>query len=274
MKKTALILLIIPFITCTKAEPSEEQIQKPWYKRFASWLTTEKVTLSTMNYEQLLAAKQRAIDNNDRFTAIKYLERMSKVCADLETLRGILLELANLLFDDGKFAKAYLLYDQYVKSYPGQTKDYSHAYYRKVLCSYYQVLDVDRDQTITEQTLELCDSFLKDCKGSAYEEDVQTIIVSCRKKLAQHELYVAQHYIIQNRVVSANRRIAHIRDIYLHVPDVEYQVLNLEVTLAEKVGNTQFAQQRKQELVEKFPQAPSMVVTQAKEPRTNMARRF
>ena len=227
-----------------------------------------------MNYDQLLFAKNAALEKKDRFTAIKYLDRMSKVCTDLDTLRTILLELANLLFEDGKFTKAYLLYDQYVKSYPGKNTDYGFAYYRKVLCSYYQVLDIDRDQTNTEKTLELCESFLNDCKDNQYDQDVRTIIQSCKKNLAGHELYIAQHYIIQNRVTSANRRLVRIRETYLTVPDVEYQVLNLEVTLADKVGNTQFAKARREEITEKFPEQASVVIAKSKEPKTNMARRF
>jgi len=274
MKKNLFsFLVVVSVTTCSNnicADEKAEHTQKPWYKRI---FISEKRTLSTMDYEQLCEAKSRALANNDTLTACKYLERMSKLCSDLETLRTIVLELADLLFKDKAFSKAYLLYDQYVKSYPGKTDDYMRAYYHKILCSYYQQFDIERDQTATEQTLELCNSFLTDCKSSTYEKDVQTVIRSCKKSLASSELSIAQHYIVQNRVISANRRVARIRDAYLTVPDVEQQLIGVEIALAEKVGNTQFAQAKRKELMEKFPEQKSVVVAQGKKAK-NMAHRF
>jgi len=252
---------------------ADEKVKLPWYKRLIPGLGSEKVTLSTMNYDQLCIAKDKALTNKDHTGAIRYLERMAKICPDQAALSAIVLELASLLFEDGKFSKAILLYDQYLKSYPGRTTEYVFAHYRKILCSFYQTLEIDRDQTMTEKTIELCDSFLNTCKNSDYEKDVRSMRIDCTQKLAHHELYIADNYIIQNRFVSANRRIARIRDTYPTVPGIEPRRLLSEIHLAEKVGNTQFAQARRQELVEKFPEHQSVIVAQTKKPKS-MASRF
>lgn len=267
---------ILPFFLCAFVSVSllavDGQAKMPWYKSLFFGSGQEKATLSTMNYEQLCEAKQRAVEKKDRSTAIKYLDRMAKLCPNAQELRIIVLELADLLFEEGKYEKAYLIYDQYVKNYPGNSVDYIRAHYQKIVCSYYQVLDFDRDQTITEKTLELCEQFSETCKNSAYEQEVSTMVVACKKKLAHHELYIAQQYMISNDAIAVSKRLAHVRDAYLMVPDVEQQLLLVEVAFAEKVGNSTFAQAKKAELAEKYPQQ-SVVVAQTPKAK-HMANRF
>jgi len=268
MKKNIVSLILLGI--CTHAV-AEEKL--PWYKQWFSGIKSDRVTISTMNYEQLCDAKERAINNNDHVAAIKYLERMAKECPNLETLATIVMELADLLFDDSKFTKAVLLYDQYIKSFPGRGQEYVTAYYKKILCSFYQTLEIFRDQSMTEQTLELCDSFLETCKHSTYEKDVLSIQKDCRQKLALHELYVADNYITQNKITSATRRLTRIREQHISVPDIEPQLLLTEIRFAETVGNTKFAHERRKELEQRFPEHQSVVIAQAKKPK-NMAHRF
>ena len=254
-------------------KPSDHTNHKtPWYKKLLIG-QSQKKTLSTMNYAELLDAKNKSLAKKDHFTTIKYLERMAKICDDLEIMREILMELADLLFEDKKFTKASLLYDQYTKSYPGRRKEYEKALYKKMLCTFYQTLYHDRDQTMTEKTIELCDTFLKECPGSNYEQDVKSTRNSCNRKCARHELYITEHYIKQNRIPSATRRIAKIKENYELIPEIEPAVLTLEITLADKIGNTQYAQEKRTELSEKYPNLQNTLVEQNK--RTfNMARRF
>ena len=226
-----------------------------------------------MNYAELLDAKNKSLAKKDHFTTIKYLERMAKICDNLEIMRELLMELADLLFEDKKFTKAALLYDQYIKSYPGRRIEYEKALYKKMLCTFYQTLDHDRDQTMTEKTVELCDTFLKECPSSNYEQDVKSTRSSCSRKCAQHELYITEHYIKQNRIPSATRRITKIKEKYELIPEIEPAVLTLEIALADKTGNLQYAQVKRAELSEKYPTIENTPITQNK--RTfNMARRF
>lgn len=267
MRKIITSIIMLSITTSLSADNNKKM---PWYKQIFS---NEKVTLSTMNYAQLTEAKNKAIARNDHFSAIRYLERMAKVCPDLAQLSSVILELADLLFVDNKYAKAQLLYDQYIKSFPGKSHDYSFAFYRKILCSFYQTVDFDRDQTATEQTVELCETFLKNCKESNYEKDVRSIKTDCTQKLAKHELYIADNYVIQNKYMSANRRITQIRDRYQTVPEVEPELLLVEIKLAEKVGNTQYAQAKQHEFTEKFPEHKSIAIAQTKKQKS-MAHRF
>jgi len=269
MKKTAHLFVLLAF---SPVIVTNDQPKMPWYKSIFFGSGSAKTTLSTMNYEQLCEGKKKALENKDRMVAIKYLERMAKLCPDAQGLRLILLELADLLFEEGKYAKAILLYDQYTKSYPGNNADYVRAYYQKIVCSFYQMLDFDRDQTITEQTIELCDQFLHACKSSRYDQEVRTMVVSCKQRLAENELSIAHHYMISSDAVAANKRLARVRETYLTVPDVEQKLLLAEIELAQMVGNATFAQAKKTELIEKYPQNPT-VVAQLKKP-VRMANRF
>ncbi len=102
---------------------------------------------------------------------------------------------------------------------------------------------------------------------------MRSICTDCNQKLAYHELYVAENYVIQNRIISANRRIIRIRDTHLTVPGVEPRLLLVEIDLADKVGNTKFAHAKRQEMVQKFPEHQSVIVAQTKKPKS-MVNRF
>ncbi len=148
-----------------------------------------------MPYEQLLQRKNELIVMGDYLTAIKYIERMFKLAKTPEQIMYIMLEWAELLMKVQDYKKAETLFRDFVKLYPGH--EYAGAAYAKAIeCSWQQTSIPERDQTKTEDTLQLIKDFntRKDSYDALYCQQVMHIEHLCLDKLAgpfsvHHQVY-------------------------------------------------------------------------------------
>ncbi len=227
-------------------------------------------TFSKMKYEELEQAKNRQIIADNKEVAIKYLEQMLKLCDNINKLAQHLVELADLLFDCSKFEKAGKIYTEFTNLYPGN-QQIEYASYRAILCSFYQTLDIERDQTKTEETIQLTDNFLERIDiFRQYKDEVHKIRTACHQKLVASEINICTFYIKKNSYQSAQKRLDSLRMEWLpKIPAVESQIITLEIALAEKKGNEKIVAQKQQELKKKYPQK---IITVAKN--KNMAHWF
>jgi len=231
-------------------------------------------TFSKMEYEELEEAKNKQIIAENKEIAIKYLEQMLKLCDNINKLAQHLVELADLLFDCSKFEKAGKIYTEFTNLYPGN-QQIEFASYRAILCSFYQTLDAERDQTKTEETIQLTDNFLERVDiFRQYKDKVHKIRAACHQKLVASEINICTFYIKKNSFQSAQKRLDSLRMEWLpKIPAVENQIIALEIALAEKKGNEKIVVQKQQELKKKYPQEIT-VVAKNKNKNKNMAHRF
>jgi len=212
-------------------------------------------TFSKMEYEELEQAKNKQIIADNKEVAIKYLEQMLKLCDNINKLAQHLVELADLLFDCSKFGKAGKIYTEFTNLYPG-SQQIEYAFYRAILCSFYQTLDAERDQTKTEETIQLIDNFLeREDIFRQYKDEVYRIQIACYQKLVASEINICTFYIKKSSYQSAQKRLDSLRTEWLpKIPAVESQIIILEIALAEKRGNEKIVVQKQQELKKKYPQ--------------------
>ena len=148
-----------------------------------------KRTLSVMTYEELKQAKDRQIAANNTEAAIKYIERMLKLCDDINEIAALMIDLADLYFDNGDLTKAGTLYTEFTRMYPGNKKT-EYALYRGILSSFYSTLTIDRDQSMTHKTIELSDQFLGRDLFTQYKDEVEKIRQQCYQKVVESEFNV------------------------------------------------------------------------------------
>jgi outer membrane assembly lipoprotein YfiO len=217
----------------------------------------KKKTLSDMNFDELMEAKNERLAKKDTEGAIRYLEKMVSASKDKEDLASVLMELADLFFDTGKLVKAEKLYSEFFTLYPGN-EGVEKAHYKAILCSYYLTLDNDRDQTKTQETLTLANTFL-DRKDifKTYAQDVSSIQQQCYEKLCQSELNVTEFYLKRGKskdIIAAQQRLDGLRKEYLEkVPAAEPHILALEIETAVKNNDTATAEQKRTILASRFP---------------------
>lgn len=225
-------------------------------KFFASFFdpSQKKKTLRNMNFAELEAFKEKCLTANDRYNAIRTLERMVPICTDLEKLKNILLELADLLFEDGKLEAAGKMYREFVKYYPGNEK-VEYALYKAVVCKFYVILDAERDQSSTRDAIELADKFLeREEIFKEYSKEVRTMRERCYERLFESEVSIFNFYCDRHRYKSAKTRIANIRKEFVPLlPACDPYILTLEIKLAEQVKDGSLATEKQNELKTRFP---------------------
>ncbi|MCX5922239.1 MAG: outer membrane protein assembly factor BamD [Candidatus Dependentiae bacterium] len=223
-------------------------------KRKSSTKKAKRHTFRDMTYEELATTKDRKVKEGDLELAIKYAEKMVPMCKDMHELKDLILELANLLFKAGEFEKSGKLYNEFIALYPGN-EHIERAYYQAILCTSQGVLDAVRDQSKTKETLELTKKFLE--RGdifTTYKAHVETIQKQYYQRLAESEINIATFYSNRGSFKAAQHRMNNIRKEYADkLPDLEPQLLALEITFAQTQGNKDLIAQKVNELQEKFP---------------------
>jgi len=167
------------------------------------------------------------------------------------------MELADLFFDTGKLAKAEKLYAQFYTLYPGN-ESVEKAHYKAILCSFYLTLESDRDQSKTQETLTLANSFL-DRKEifKKHTQDVSSIQLKCYEKLCDSDINVTEFYLKRGKskdLIAAQQRLDSLRKEFLDkVPSLEPRVLALEINHATKIKDFALAEQKRTLLAQRFP---------------------
>lgn len=236
----------------------------------------KRKTISSMNYQELKATKEKLAQAKDTHSMVKYLQKMVPLCEDLTELRDIMLELADLLFDIGTLEEAEKLYREFTKLYPSDT-NVEYALYKAILCCFYKTLDPTRDQTKTQETLVLVDQFLeRETLFTKYAAEVKKIGTTCNEKLAQAELNVIDFYIKRKKYSSAHHRIANFRKKYLeNIPHMLVHLLHFEYNLAHLECFDEVAAEKRALLIEKFPNHPLTLAARGiKKNKQSMTRRF
>lgn len=224
-------------------------------------------TFSEMNFEELVEARERQKEKNNRSAMIKYTERMLKLCDDLKLLGDLMLELADLYFDDGAFSKAEIVYSRFNTLYPGSGHT-EYALYKNILCSRYAMRSADRDQTKTEETVELAREFLNNSLFTSYRTDVEGILNECYECLFESECLVCMFYANDKRKRPALKRLESIRKTILaQAPQFEQRIINFECSIAETLGDTVLLAQKQQELQERFPVEYEALITTQNTPK-------
>jgi outer membrane assembly lipoprotein YfiO len=261
-----LVLVIIPGCIHRTEKQDHTDIKRVKRRQHRKeWRTAEwNKTFRTMTFDELAARKDELLQENDYYTATKYLEKMVSLCPDLQKLAFLMLELADAHFERGELTKAEKYYKEFRLMYPGHNR-IEYASYKAILCSFYQTLQADRDQTKTQETLELTEQFLKRKDiFTTYATEAENIQMQCHQKQFTSNVAIIQDYINRGRTKSAEHRLEQIRTEYhqkLELAFIEPTILSLEIALAQKKNDDAQAAQKIEELCTKFPEHPHVLMT-------------
>ncbi len=196
-----------------------------------------KLTFSTMNYKELLQAKEESKKSKNWTATIKYLDRMIIMCDNegkdyLQKKALHLIELADILFDQQRYDEAAKRYTEFTTAHPGD-KHLEYASYKAIVCASKKILSIDRDQSATEKTLELADAFLKRTIFTTYKKEVEQIQQTCYQTLAQSDCNVAEFYLKYGNYQAAEQRLKSVRTQWIDkAPQITTKLATLEVELS------------------------------------------
>jgi outer membrane protein assembly factor BamD len=137
------------------------------------------------------------------------------------------------LFEGNKYDDAIIAADRFIQLHPGH-KDVAYAYYLKAICYYMQIVDVGRDQKLTELALKSLDDVVRRFPDSKYARDAKLKLDFTRDHLAGKEMEIGRYYLKRGQYLAAMNRFKRVVDNYqttTHVPEALERLVECDLAL-------------------------------------------
>ncbi|MFZ5470445.1 MAG: outer membrane protein assembly factor BamD [Myxococcota bacterium] len=156
--------------------------------------------------ETNLAQGNEALESKNFLDAERYFEYVRSKYPFLEASKHATLRLADLDFERERYLEARDRYRSFVKLYPTHPK-VDYAAFRAAL-THYKDMPSDffllprpkqKDQAEVKSTLAAMQDFVRNFPKSPFVEEAQKLVDESRRRLAEHEMSVAEFYRDQKR---------------------------------------------------------------------------
>ena len=227
--------------------------QKPNFEGKENKKKPRKNPLADKSMPELKKGLEQALKSKDFINAVKYLDAMRMVCTDHDQIREILLQMADLYYQQEEWTKAERAYNEFILLYPGASRcDYAH--YKAVECGFKLTSEPDRDQTKTQEVLILADQFVTDHSKSEFMPAVTLLATECREKLLASDTNVFDFYLKRNNFKAAQKRLDLISKEHMpKLPDTQPKVLEMTIQLAQAQNDQVKMWETQLLLVDKYP---------------------
>jgi outer membrane protein assembly factor BamD len=129
------------------------------------------------------------------------------------------LALIHAYYKKDEAASATAAADRFIRMYPNH-KDIDYVYYLKGLINYdenystaYRYFPIERslrDPTLARESFDNFKTLLQRFPNSKYASDAKQRMIHLRNQLANHELYIAKHYLNKKAYIAAANRAGYI----------------------------------------------------------------
>jgi outer membrane protein assembly factor BamD len=160
-----------------------------------------------------------------------------------EWARRSLLMGAYAHYMQNKYEEAIGACQRFIQLYPGNASA-PYAYYLIAQSYFEQIVDVGRDQRMTELALAALNEVVQRFPASEYARDARLKMDMARDQLAGKEMEIGRFYLRQNEHVAAIGRFRRVVDLYqttTHVPEALHRLVEAYLSIgltdeATKVG--------------------------------------
>ena len=209
-----LYLASILTINCINKNQLHEDKSPSSYKHF-----------KLMNYDELKAKKSELIEKNNKTAAINYCSRMLELSKDLNEIRELRIEIANLYFDTNDFKEAKKRFVEFVKLYPNH-KSAEDAASKAIESTWMLSLSPDRDPSDSYDAIDMANDFLKNNHYQEKRELVKNIKTEAQVKLLCKEINTIEFYLKQKNTKAVEKRIEHIKKEFKEL--IDQNILKIE----------------------------------------------
>ena len=172
------------------------------------------------------------------------------------------LKLADTKFQREQWDEASEAYKNFVKLHPNHSR-VDYAAFRAALCEYKNIPSdffilppsIEKDQTHVKAALRALDDFLVSYPQSGQRDEANKVREDCRRRLAEHEMYVAEFYAKRGKNAAVAGRLENILRDYPGVslePEAMLKLVRAYVDL-KQIDKGKAVLQK---LVQKYPQRP------------------
>ena len=229
------------------------------------WGDEKEQETETLPVDQLYAAADRSKDNRNWSRATRYYQRLVSRFPYGEYSEHAQLDLAYVLYKDGKTEEATSAVQRFIRTYPTH-RHIDYAYYLKALINFdhnsgalLRLLRQDmanRDLGGPTQALNDFADVVRRYPNSRYAPDARQRMIYLRNLLARHELNVGVYYQRKEAFVAAANRGKYILQMY---PRSEYEgdALALMAKAYGELGQQTLAADAQRVLDANYPNHPS-----------------
>jgi outer membrane protein assembly factor BamD len=142
---------------------------------------------------------------------------------------------AYALYLDEKYDDAVMVIDEFIKQYPAHLVT-PYMYYLKGLCYYDRILDVGRDQELTNKAIRTFGDLINRFPNSKYARDAQLKIDYAYNMLAGKEMEIGRFYLNRGDLIAALGRFKEVVDKYqktIFVTEALYRMTEIYYTLGD-----------------------------------------
>lgn len=145
-------------------------------------------------------------------------------------------------YQANKYDDAILSAERFLSLHPGN-KAAVYAHYLIAICHYERIIDVGRDQKITERALSALEEVVRRYPDTPYAEDAQLKLDLTRDHLAGKEMEIGRFYQNQGQFLAAINRFRTVLERYdttSHTPEALYRLVEsyLGLGIAEEARKT------------------------------------
>jgi outer membrane protein assembly factor BamD len=155
--------------------------------------------------EQIYADAWKQIDKHEWDDAAKQFDEVERQHPYSIWARRAMLMSAFCYYQANKYTDATNAADQYISLHPG-SREVAYAFYLKAMSLYEQIVDVGRDQTVTEQALTALQDVVQRFPSSEYARDARLKIDLTLDHLAGKEMEVGRYYLVRHDYIGAINR--------------------------------------------------------------------
>jgi outer membrane protein assembly factor BamD len=204
-----------------------------------------------------------ALERKDFLQAERYYEHVRTKYPYLEVANEAELKLADLAYAQETYPEAREKYQSFIKLHPTHTK-VDYAAYRSALSHYADIPSdlfilppsTEKDQTEIRSALISLSDFVRQYPNSQYVPEARKNIEDTRRRLAEHELYVASFYARRERWKAVVQRLEGLLKNYPGTSVEEKALFDLHEAYV-KLNQPEQAKQTLQRVIERLPGTPA-----------------
>jgi outer membrane protein assembly factor BamD len=155
--------------------------------------------------EQIYSDAWKKIDNHSWEDAAKQFDEVERQHPYSIWARRAMLMSAFCYYQANKYTDAINTAEQYISLHPG-SKEVAYAFYLKAMSLYEQIVDVNRDQTDTEQALTALQDVVQRFPSTEYARDAQLKVDLTLDHIAGKEMEVGRYYLVRGDYIGAINR--------------------------------------------------------------------
>ncbi|RLA86336.1 MAG: hypothetical protein DRG31_00460 [Deltaproteobacteria bacterium] len=160
------------------------------------------------------------------------------------------LKMADCAFLRKEYSEAIERYTEFKKRYPFHP-DVPYADFQIAMCHFKQMRPKDRDQEPTREALRAFEEVLQKYPDTIFAEKAHQKIALCKRRLAEHEIYVGKFYLRKGKYRAAFGRF--LSAWQLKGSGKEDEALYLLAVVSQKMGRYEEALKYLETLKEEFP---------------------